>query len=122
MSVERPLLTFVKGLAGGIGGGVLTVALPPVGMLMLVAGAVAAGRSVTTEPSKRAEVLVLSAGFLLGLGALFLYGSWNVIAACQDTTDFCGNANVVPLLVAGIAAFAAGCLATIGSSRATRHR
>lgn len=122
MSTERPLLTFAKGLVGGIGGGVLTVALPPVGVVMLVAGAVVAGRAIVTEPSKRTEVLVLSAGFLLGLGALLLYGSWNVISACQDTTDFCGNANVVPLLVAGIAAVAAGFLAAIGSIRAARRR
>lgn len=122
MTSDRPLATFAKGLLGGIGGGVLTAVLPAVGVLMLGVGAVVAGRAVMTQPSRRTEVLVLSAGFLLGLGALLLYGSWNVISACQETTDFCGNANVAPLLVAGIAVFAAGCLAAIGSWQATRGR
>lgn len=117
---EKPMVTFVKGYVGGVGAGILTVALPPIGVLMLGAGAVATARVALTDPGKRPHVLVLCGGFLLGLGALLLYGSWNVIAACRETTDFCGNANVVPLLTAGIVVVAAGCVAVVAAFRASR--
>lgn len=116
------MITFGKGFVGGVGAGILTVALPPIGVLMLGAGVVAGVRLALTDPGKRAYVLDLVAGFLLGLGALLLYGSWNVFAACRETTDFCGNANVVPILTAGIVVVAAGCAAAIASVRWTRNR
>jgi hypothetical protein len=100
----------------------LTVAVPPVGVLLIVVGAIAAARSALSEPWKRMQLLSLGAGFLLGIGAVFLYGSWNVVSACSETRDFCGNANVVPLLTAAIFALALGGTAASVSLLANRRR
>lgn len=37
----------------------------------------------------------------------------NTTASCIDTPDFCGQANVVPLLVLALAALGIGALATV---------
>jgi hypothetical protein len=56
---------------------------------------------------------MLLAGTLLGAGAVLLFGALNTVAACVDTSDFCGNANVWPMgafavVTIGVGTVAAG--------------
>lgn len=118
---ERLPATYLKGVIGGLGGGLLTVVLPPVGVLLLGAGAVAASRAAIRNPSGRLRLLVVVAGFMTGLGILLLYGSWNLVSACRDTTDFCGNANVGPFVVVSMVIMAVGSLATVAAVRAAKR-
>ena len=67
------------------------------------------------DAAERPRHLSTAAGFLIGSGALFLYGSWNTISACTETSDFCGNANVVPLLAAAIGLLAVGFVVAAGA-------
>ncbi len=116
---------FLTGLLGGVAGGLLTIILPVVGVGLLAVGVVAALINAMASAASRPRQLSTAAGFLIGSGALFLYGSWNTISACAGTDDFCGNANVVPLLAATIALLVVGFLLAAGavaSARGTRSR
>ena len=52
------------------------------------------------------------AGTLVGAGAILLYGAINTVAACINTDDFCGNANVWPLGALAVVTIGAGATAT----------
>ena len=70
---------------------------------------------VVSRPVRNAN-LAAFAWLLIGAGGAFLYGVVNTVAACQGTADFCGSANVIPLL-----ALAAG-LIPVGSLLAAAVR
>ncbi len=123
---------FLTGLIVGAAGGLLTDLSPVVGLGLLAVGIVTAlitiRRVLAVRPrslSTSAGFLIRFAGFLVGYGALFLFYSWNTISACAKTDDFCGNANVTPLLAAAIALLVAGFVIAVGavvSARGTRPR
>ena len=52
------------------------------------------------------------AGTLIGAGAVLAYGAINTVAACINTDDFCGNANVWPLGAFALVTIGAGAIAT----------
>jgi hypothetical protein len=82
------------------------VAIAGIGLL-IVATWVAIARG-------RGDVSAMSlAGIVLGSGLVLLYVSVTTIAACAGTDTFCGNANVMPLLVFAIAAVGSGLVASI---------
>ena len=125
---QQPLSVAVRGfLAGlviGLVVGLLAVIVPVMGFLLLVAGVVAALVSAWGDRATRTRGLSTAAGFLIGLGGLFLWGSWNTISACEQTDDFCGDANIVPLLALAIALLLAGLVtaawAVLSARRARR--
>lgn len=53
------------------------------------------------------------AGVVLGSGVVLLYGAISTIQACSQTDTFCGDANVLPLLVFALVAVGSGLLASI---------
>ena len=109
---QQPRSVAVRGFPAGLGiglvVGLLAVIVPVMGFVLLVAGVVAALVSAWGDRATRTRGLSADAGFLVGLGGLFLLGSWNTISACEQTDDFCGDANVVPLLALAIALLLAG--------------
>jgi hypothetical protein len=118
---QSPALAFGKGAIGGVGAGMLVAMVPIVGAIGLVLALLMATRIALRQTERRVEVLVVGSGFMLGLGALLLYGSWNVITACRETSDFCGDANVVPLLVGAIVVLVVGGAGTLWSLRVVRQ-
>ena len=113
-------LGFLAGLLAGAAGGLLIDLMPVVGLGLLAVGGSAALTSAKASTAARPRGLPTAAGFLIGLGAIFLYGSWNTISACTRTDDFCGNANVVPLLTSAIALLVVGFVMAAGAVRSAR--
>jgi apolipoprotein N-acyltransferase len=111
---------FFVGLLAGTAVGLLTDVMPVVGLGLFAVGAFTVYIRAVANPEARHRGFATAAGFLIGLGALFLYGSWNTISACAKTDDFCGNANVVPLLAAAIALLVAGLLIAAGAVASAR--
>lgn len=103
---------FMLGLAIGLLSGVVAAEVPVYGLPLIVLVAIG---SLAFKP--RAPGV---AGILIGAGSLFLFGVFNTWAACRQTDDFCGNANVQPLLVLATAFLALGSAAGAGSWRADR--
>ena len=111
---------FLAGLLVGAAGGLLTDLMPVVGLGLLTLGVFTALIRAKTSAPARSRELSTAAGFLIGLGAIFLYGSWNTISACTRTDDFCGNSNVVPLLAAAIALLVVGFVMAAGAVASAR--
>lgn len=93
---QKGQIPFGRWLPLGIGTGVLLglfTSLSPVVALIgvgLVAVMTALGVRRRDNPARS----VLLAGTLLGAGATLLFGAINTVAACMNTDDFCGQANV----------------------------
>jgi hypothetical protein len=86
---------FVIGLAVGLFSGVVGAVVPVYGFPLLLFAAIA---GLTFKP--RAPGL---AGILIGAGSVFGYGVYNTWAACRQTDNFCGGANIQPLLTLAVA-------------------
>ena len=104
---------WVTGLAVGILLGLVTVVLMPVvGVVLVIGMLIATGASMVRRT--RGEVsAAYPSGALGGAGVVFLLGVVNTTVACLDTADFCGQTNVVPLLVLALAALVVGAVATV---------
>lgn len=61
------------------------------------------------------------AGAAGGIGAFWLYGTIDTAAKCQGTPDYCGNANLMPLLSVSLAALAVSMLAAVATIRRQRQ-
>jgi hypothetical protein len=112
---------FLAGLVVGLVCGLLAVIVPVMGFVLLVAGVVAALVSAWGNPVARMRGLSTTAGFFIAMGGLFLWGSWNTISACAQTDDFCGDANVVPLLGLAVALLVAGLVIGAGAVASLRR-
>jgi hypothetical protein len=112
---------FVAGLVGGAAAGFVTALMPVAGLVLLAIGVIAAIVGAITVPATRPKRLATAAGFLISSGGVFLYGSLNVISACQQTEDFCGDANVNPLLITAIVLLALGALSAGGALAIARR-
>jgi hypothetical protein len=75
--------------------GLLTSLSPVIAVVVILAALVAAVIGVLRRADS--SRLIQSAGTLVGVGVLLLYGVVNTVTACFETDDFCGNANVWPL-------------------------
>lgn len=54
--------------------------------------------------------IALIAGALLGAGGMYFLGVMNTIASCVETSDFCGQANVMPALGIAVALVVLGAI------------
>lgn len=63
--------------------------------------------------------LIHLSGLSLGSGGAFLYATASTIWSCAQTDDFCGGANVVPLLVVSVLAIATGVAGVTAAYRRT---
>jgi hypothetical protein len=102
--------TFLLGVATGLLLGLLASLSPFIAIVAIVAVLVATVLSVgqRADPSRTMQL----AGTLVGAGAWLFYGAINTVAACINTDDFCGNANVLPLGVFAVVTIGAGAIAT----------
>ena len=104
-------------LVVGLAGGVLLALLMS---LVPVAAVVAIGVVVVTtwiQLARRREQIALLAGATLGSGLALLLMVSTTVQSCSQTSDFCGNANVVPLLGFAVIALGSGLVASIAAFR-----
>jgi hypothetical protein len=114
----RPFVrTFVVGAGVGVVAGVL-MAFQPIVALVFVAGLLLLAAVVVSE---KAETRAACAcGVLVAVGGVLALGEINSIVACSTTADFCGQANLWPLVFVAFAALGAGVAG--GGMMAVRHR
>lgn len=98
------------GVATGLLLGLLTSLSPVTAIVAILAVLVCTAMSVRrrADPSR----IMPWAGTLIGAGALLLFGAVNTVAACINSDDFCGNANVWPLGALAVVTIGAGAIAT----------
>lgn len=101
--------------------GVIGVSLAPLLVILMPVLAVVVSVTGLREIPADTQRSAGGAGLLLGLGTVFTYGVANTFLACEGTDDFCGNANIVPLIA--LAGFTLACgvvliVISIGRSRA----
>jgi len=109
---QHPGHAFFVGLLIGLLLGLVSVVLLPIALAMVPLGLLASARALREAPLDRP----LSAGiaaFLLGVGAVLMFGALNTFVACAGTEDFCGNANIVPLFAFGLFTLTCGAVASI---------
>ncbi len=106
------------GVATGLVLGLLTSLSPVIAIVAILALLVGAVISVGRhqEPTHTIQM----AGALMGAGAVLLYGTYNTVAACFDTPDFCGNANVWPLGAFAVVTVVIGAAAGVVALRTAR--
>lgn len=114
----------VRGFATGViaaGAALLLSSISPPLFLVAVSLGVAIGLiSAATTPVSRPRYLATVGGLLVGVSVLFLLISAAAIGSCGGTAEGCGNANPVPLLLAGLACGVAGVVAVLGAVGARR--
>jgi len=89
------------------------------GLLPLVLGtmaAIPAALIVALAVVVRPRFLLLAA-VAAGFGAVWSYGTISTFARCQAQADFCGDANLVPLGLASVAAFIVAALLALVTVR-----
>jgi hypothetical protein len=102
---------FLLGLAAGLLLGIFTAVLPVVAIVLVIALLVfTVARSVS---GARPDHAVALAGVLLGTGSVLLYGAVSTTLSCLNTRDFCGNANVWPLLALAVVCLLVGATAAL---------
>ena len=106
----------IAGLLVGVAVALVTVLMPVVGVILILVGLVAGGVLLVRQTRGGGSAMYLAAA-LIGAGALFFVGVVNTTASCYETVDFCGHANVVPLLVLAVVAIAVGSLIAIRGIR-----
>jgi hypothetical protein len=92
--------------------GLISVELLPIALALVPLALLASALALRSVPLDR-PVSAGIAGFLLGVGAVLLFGALNTFAACAGTEDFCGNANIAPLFALALFTLACGALASI---------
>lgn len=93
---------FLIGLLTGMVSGVVGIVIGLLGVLLALVVTIAVGIGDRT--------LGRIAGGLIGVGVIWLLLTGQTIQACSATDDFCGHANVVPLLGFSSAIVAVGCI------------
>ena len=88
--------------------GVLGVSFAPVVVVLMPVLALVVSVMALRESPSAIRRSAGGAGLLFGLGAVFAYGVGNTFLACQGTDDFCGNANILPLLALAVFTLACG--------------
>ena len=90
----------------------LGTALLPVVAVIAVGGLILATWNELAHRRGPAQVL---AGATLGSGLAFLWMATTTIQSCSQTSDFCGNANVVPLVGLAVVALGTGLVGSIAT-------
>jgi hypothetical protein len=104
-------------LGVGVAGGVvlaLLMSLIPVAAVLAICILV-----ITTwiQLARRREQVAMLAGATLGSGLALLFLVTTTVQSCSQTSDFCGNANVVPLMALAAIALGSGLVASIATFR-----
>jgi hypothetical protein len=107
--------SFVLGVVTGVVLGLRTSRSPVIAIAAILAVFVATVISVgqRREPTRTIQL----AGALVGAGAVLAFGTFNTVAACVDTEDFCGNADVWPLGAFAVVTIGMGAMATVAALR-----
>jgi hypothetical protein len=104
-----------SGALAGLASAVLLFVVPVLGALVLGGTLVVLVVPSVLDAAARATHLIAAAAFCAAIGILLLVATAGLISSCAATTDFCGNANPVPMAVAGsslaVAALALSALA-----------
>ena len=109
---------YVLGIATGILLAVLTSFIPVVAILGIAA--LMAATWFALARGRPHEQLASLGGMSLGAGIVLLYGAVSTVVSCSQTANFCGNANVVPLVALALGAVASGLFASITLVRTRR--
>ncbi len=101
----------------GVAGGVvlaMLMSLIPVAAVLAICILV-----ITTwiQLARRREQVAVLAGAMLGSGLALLFLVTTTVQSCSQTSDFCGNANVVPLMALAAIALGSGLVASIATFR-----
>lgn len=106
---------FAVALVAGLVAGYIAARIPVLGLPFALAApillTVRAAREDQRSPQRFAEI----SGVLLGTGGVFLLGALNTVAACLPTSDFCGEANVAPLLALALVMLVLGFAGSAGA-------
>ena len=103
---------FVVGLVVGLLLALVSLVLLPITLALVPLGLLASAMALREVPLNR-PVSAGSAAFLLGVGAVLMFGALNTVGACAGTEDFCGNANIVPLFAFALVTLTCGVFASI---------
>lgn len=112
--------SFVLALVVGLLAAYIAARIPVLGLPLALGTPIALTVRARLVDRDRSRMWAETGGVLLGSGGLFLFGAANTIVACEGTTDFCGNANVVPLLALAVAMIILGMIISAGTYRAIR--
>lgn len=100
--------------------GLITGVLP-VAAFLVVPALLAAFAAILIPRPLRFDRLATFGGILIGGGAFYTYGVVNTVLACLGTSDFCGRADVLPLIVVAASLLAAGTLVAVSAGRRARR-
>jgi hypothetical protein len=103
---------FFAGLLTGLVLGLVSVVLLPIALALVPLALLASARALRAVPLDGPSSAGI-AGFLLGVGAVLMFGALNTFGACSGTEDFCGNTNIVPLFAFALITLTCGALASI---------
>jgi hypothetical protein len=98
---------FVVGLGLGVLLGLVAGSLSIIAILVAPTALVWGVAGLASRP-RNVPAVATAAGALLGAGGLFMRWVIETTNVCQQTQDFCGNTNVIPLLALAIAMVIAG--------------
>ena len=104
------------GVAAGILLGLLASLIPLLAILGVGILMVATWLGVV----RRRERFAALAGATLGAGVVLVWGLFMTVQSCLQTSNFCGDANITPLLVFAGAATATGAIASVLALAQTR--
>lgn len=98
---------------------IVTVVFPASAYVLAPALILTLAAILLSRPIRYSRVAVFG-GVLFGAGALYLYGVVNTVVACAPTSDFCGQANVVPLFALAVAMLGTGGLVAVSANQRAR--
>ena len=107
-------------LGVGIGAGVLLGLLTSLIPIVAIIGIGALVIATWIGLAVRRRRMGLLAGATLGSGLFLLWGAYTTIQSCSQTSNFCGDANVLPLLAFAAAGVGTGVVASLVSLRRAR--
>ncbi|MBA2717848.1 MAG: hypothetical protein H0U52_01205 [Chloroflexi bacterium] len=110
---EQRLGQLAVGIAAGALLGLLTSIAPVISIIAIGALVIATWIGLAVRRRRMASL----AGMVLGSGLFLLWGAYTTIQACSLTSNFCGDANVVPLIAFSVAGVSTGVFASIVSLR-----
>ena len=114
----RTRFRWIVGVEVGVVVGLLTDVVPFLSVVLVIGFLVAL--PVSRLRKGRSEAMTALAGILVGAGAVYLIFVVNTTVECAGTSDFCGDANVVPLWILALVTLGVGGLGTIWSRSSAR--
>lgn len=110
---EQRVGELAVGIAAGVLLGLLTSIAPVVSIIAIGALVIATWIGLAVRRRRMASL----SGTVLGSGLFLLWGAYTTIQSCSLTSNFCGDANVAPLIAVAVAGVGTGVFASIVSFR-----